>query len=242
MGVERAPVHCSVSTWQQPIPSPASFERSAVVERVAAHIFHSGSGRLRVAIDGLTAAGKTSLGHELAERIRVAGRPVLRASLDDFKRPWREAHLYDRTSGEGYYRNAFDYTAVTTLLLEPCGPRGSGRCALCSIDPLTQRDHSSVVVHAPADAVLIVDGVFAFRPQINEYWDLRIWLEVDPELSIQRGIARDQDREGTEAEALHRSRYLPAERLYIAEVDPASLAEIVIDNNAFDHPRIVQLR
>lgn len=164
MGAEREPVHHSISTWQQPLPPPASPERSAVVGRLATHVLSLGSDRLRVAIDGLTAAGKTSLGHELAEKIRAAGRPVLRASLDDFKKPWREAHLYDRTSGEGYYRNAFDYTAITTLLLEPCGPRGSGQCALCSIDPLTQRDHSSVLVQAPADAVLIVDGVFAFPP------------------------------------------------------------------------------
>ncbi|HEX6467532.1 MAG TPA: hypothetical protein VF069_00445 [Streptosporangiaceae bacterium] len=126
--------------------------------------------------------------------------------------------------------------------LEPCGPQGSGQVVLCSVDPLTQRDHSSVVVQAPPDAVLIVDGVFAFRPQINEHWDLRIWLDVDPELSIQRGIARDQDRQGTEGEAIHRSRYLPAERLYIAEVDPAELAEVVIDNTAFDQPRIVRLQ
>jgi uridine kinase len=111
---------------------------------------------------------------------------------------------------------------------------------LCSIDPLTQRDHSSVIVQAPSDAVLIVDGVFAFRPQINEHWDLRIWLEVDPEVSIQRGITRDQGREGTEAEALHRNRYLPAERLYMSEVDPARLAEVVINNTAFDHPRIIR--
>src|SRR3954453_21742608 len=134
------------------MPPPSSPERSAVVERIAAHIISLGPSRLRVAIDGLTAAGKTSLGHELAERISAAGRPVLRASLDDFKRPWREARRYDRTSGEGYYRNAFDYTAITTLLLDPCGPQGSGRCVLCSIDPLTQRDHSSVVVQVPPDA------------------------------------------------------------------------------------------
>lgn len=240
MGVKRAPVHRSVSTWQQPLPPPASPERGAVVERITARILSLGPTRLRVAIDGLTAVGKTSLGHEVAERVSAAGRPVLRASLDDFKRPWREAHLYDRTSGEGYYRNAFDYAAITALLLEPCGPRGSGRCVLCSIDPLTQRDHSSVVVRAPANAVLIVDGVFAFRPQINEHWDLRIWLEVDPEVSIQRGAARDQEREGAEAEALHRNRYLPAERLYIREVDPARLAEVVIDNTAFDQPRIIR--
>src|SRR6202008_837096 len=83
---------------------------------------------------------------------------------------------------------------------------------------------------APANAVLIVDGVFAFRPQINEHWDLRIWLEVDPEVSMQRGTARDKEREGAEAEALHRNRYLPAERLYMREVAPARLAEVVIDN------------
>jgi hypothetical protein len=38
---------------------------------------------------------------------------------------------------------------------------------LCSIDLLTQVDHSAVVTPAASDAVLIVDGVFAFRPEIN---------------------------------------------------------------------------
>ncbi|NVI92293.1 uridine kinase [Actinomadura sp. BRA 177] len=229
MGVERAPVHHSVSTWRQPLLPPVSARRSAITERVAARVASRGGVRLRVAIDGLTAAGKTSFGHELAERISAAGRPVLRASLDDF-------------SGEGYYRNAFDYAAAKALLLEPSAPHGSGRCALCSIDPLTQRDHSAVTVQAPSDAVLIVDGVFAFRPEINEHWDLRIWLDVDPELAGRRGIARDEAMEGAEAEALHRDRYVPAERLYMAEVDPVGLAQVVIDNTAFGRPRIVRLR
>lgn len=209
-----------------------------MVERIAARVLALAPTRLRVAIDGPTASGKTSLGHEIAERIcgRTSGAAREPGRI---QRPWREAHLYDRTSGEGYYRNAFDYAAVTTLLLKPCGPEGSGRCALCGIDPLTQRDHSSVVVRAPSDAVLVVDGVFAFRPQINEHWDLRIWLEVNSEVSIRRGIARDREREG--AGALHRDRYLPAERLYVSEVDPARLAEVVIDNTAFDRPRIIRL-
>jgi uridine kinase len=105
---------------------------------MAARILESGAGRLRVGIDGLTAAGKTSFGHELAERISSADRPVLRASLDDFKKPWSDRHLYDRESGEGYYRNAFDYAGDRRLLLEPAGPAGSGNCVLCSIDPLTR--------------------------------------------------------------------------------------------------------
>lgn len=234
-----APVRQSVSSWQQPLPASASPERAAVVAAVADRILRLGPQRLRVGIDGLTAAGKTSFGHELAAYVSRAGRPVLRASLDDFKRPWRERHLYDRETGPGYYRNAFDYDAVTRLLLKPTGPDGSGACVLCSIDPLTQIDHSDVVTPAPDDAVLIVDGVFAFRPEINGHWDFRVWLEIDPQQSIRRGAARDQDWAGSEAEAVHRDRYLPAEELYLAEVDPLRLVDVVIDNRDFARPFVV---
>jgi uridine kinase len=237
-----ARVHLSVSTWRQPVPPEASAQRASLLEDVTQRILACGPYRLRVGIDGLTASGKTSFGHELAQRISRAGRPVLRASLDDFKKPWRDRHLYDRESGEGYYRNAFDYGAVRSLLLEPAGADGSGECALCSIDPLTQEDHSDVVTWVALDAVLIVDGVFAFRPEINGYWDFRIWLDIDSDLSVSRGVRRDQAWAGADAEALHRNRYLAAERAYLAEVDVVRLVDVVIDNSRFDHPEIVQDR
>jgi uridine kinase len=235
-----AAIHFSASSWQQLLPPPRSDERCAVVADVAERVIALGPGRLRVAVDGLTAAGKTSFGHELAAKIAAAGRPVLRASLDDFKRPWRERHLYDRESGEGYYRNAFDHAAVIGLLLEPAGVDGSGRCVLCSIDPLTQVDHSHVVTLARHDAVLLVDGVFAFRPELYSYWDYRIWLMVDEDESIRRGTRRDRATVGEDAERLHRERYLAAERIYIEEVDPVGIADVVVDNSDLDHPRIMR--
>ena len=196
-----ANVEFSVSTWQQPMPPAPSPERALVLDRLVEMIDSLGDHRLRVAIDGLTAAGKTSLGHELARGLSRRGRPVLRASLDDFKRPWSERHLYDRLSGEGYYRNAFDREAACRLLLDPSGPTADGLVALCSIDPLTQIDHSAVKSAMPANGVLIVDGVFAYRPEINSYWDLRVWVEIDAELSVRRGMERDAEMEGSAAEA-----------------------------------------
>jgi uridine kinase len=109
-------VDLAVSTWRQPLPPDAGPVRGAVLDRVVDLIDGLGDHRLRVAIDGFTASGKTSLGHELAHRIAGRGRRILRASLDDFKRPWRDRHLYDRESGEGYYRNAFDADAARRLL------------------------------------------------------------------------------------------------------------------------------
>jgi uridine kinase len=112
---------------------------------------------------------------------------------------------------KGITATHFDYEAIRGLLLEPAGVDGSGRCVLCSIDPLTHEDHSALVTDAAQVAVLIVDGVFAFRTEINRYWDYRVWLSIDPELAVQRGTRRDQAWAGSAAETLHRDRYQGAD-------------------------------
>ncbi|MEU2998153.1 uridine kinase [Streptomyces sp. NPDC006995] len=201
---------------------------------------NQGSGRILVGIDGFTTAGKTSFGHELAARMAESGRPVLRATLDDFKNPWKDRHLYDRESGEGYYRNAYDYASAKRLLLDPARSPEAASCALCSIDPLTQETHAADTTPLAPDSVLIVDGVFAFRPEIDAYWDVRIWMDVDAELSVRRGAERDQDWAGPDAEAIHRDRYLVAERLYLDEVDPLPRMDVIVDNTDFARPRLIK--
>ena len=232
----------SVSTWRQPMPASTSPQRRALIAELAASIDALSPGRVRVGIDGRTAAGKTTFGHELAAALRERGRSTARACLDDFKHPWAHArqHGYDRTSGEGYYRNAHDVDSARELLLEPAGARGSGTVALCAHDPLTGDDHHESVVDLPEDTVVIVDGVFAFRPEHDPWWDYRIHLRVDPELSLVRGIARDAAMEGREEAArLHRDRYGVAESVYLAEVDPLARADVVIDTSDHARPYLV---
>ncbi len=232
-----------MSTWRQPTPAGVSHQRLQLIDDIADRVVALGPGRLRIAVDGLTAAGKTSFGHELAAAIRRCGRPTLRACFDDFKKPWRDAieKGYDRTTGDGYYRNAPDFVSARELLLEPAGPDGSGQVVLCGHDPLTGIDHRAVVVEAPDDAILVVDSVFAFRPEYNSYWDFRILLEVDVETSLARAVDRDAEMEGgrDEAERLHRDRYLAAEMIYLDEVDPQSKADVIIDNTDFARPKIL---
>jgi uridine kinase len=78
------------------------------------------------------------------------------------------------------------------------------------------------------------------RPEYNEFWDFRIWVDVAPELSISRAIERDSTAGGTEeAELLHRDRYHASEQIYIDEVDPKSRADVIIDNTHLAAPVIV---
>ena len=232
----------SVSSWKQPTPQPVSSARSDLIEVVARRIISIRPERVRVVVDGLTASGKTSFAHELAAAVRRLGRPTMRASFDDFKKPWRDSREkgYDRSSGEGYYRNSPDFESARELLLQPAGADGSGIVVLCAHDPLTGDDHRDVVVDAPSDAVLIVDSVFGMRPEYDEFWDFRIWIDVPPELAIVRGIERDTEMEGRdEAERLHRDRYHVGEQIYVGEVAPRTRADMIIDNTDYANPVMV---
>lgn len=86
-----------MSTWRQPSPPPSA-QRSALIGTVAGSVAGLSPGRLRIAVDRLTGAGKTCFGHELAGVLRGLGRPIMRASLDDFKHPWRRAQKTGMTA------------------------------------------------------------------------------------------------------------------------------------------------
>ena len=65
-----------------------------------------------VAIDGVDAAGKTTLARELSSAIRDRGRPVVEVSIDAFHHPAAIRYHRGRDSGEGYYRDSFDLAIV----------------------------------------------------------------------------------------------------------------------------------
>ena len=228
----------SPSTWQQPVPPARSAARTALLDALAAEVA-ARPGRVVVAVDGATGAGKTSVAHELGLALERRGRPVLRACLDDHKRPWSERHLYDRESGEGYYRNATDLDRIRSGLVGAF--RAGPAVALCGIDPLTQVDHGGDRTDVGPQDVLVVDGVFVLRPELRELWDVVVRLVVDPAVALERAVGRDTDRSGREeALAVHRLRYGVADEVYRAEADPDAAADVLVDNTDLDAP--VRLR
>src|SRR6476646_1300250 len=82
---------------------------------------------IRVAVDGVDAAGKTTLADEL--RVAMAGhqRNVIRASIDGFHNPQAVRRQRGAMSPDGYFHDAFNYPALIEELLQPLGPDGDGR-------------------------------------------------------------------------------------------------------------------
>ena len=193
---------------------------------------------VRVGIDGVTGSGKTTLADELAQTLATQARQVIRASIDDFHNPPDVRYRLGRDSPEGYYLDCFDYPSFLSLLLGPLGPGGSRRYRAGAFG---QPDGSEVTFeeqHAAEDAIVIVDGVFLFRPELNGCWDYHVWIEVDQRLAMERGIARDAGWMGSPAEARRRyeQRYVPGEWLYLNAVRPWEVANVVVANEDVGAP------
>lgn len=188
---------------------------------------------LRVAIDGIDAAGKTTLADELADLLAPYGRPVIRASVDSFHRPRAERYRrFGSLSPEGFYQDAFDYPTLRSVLLDPLAPGGDRRYRRACFDVVRDAPLAAEWLMAANDAILLFDGVFALRPELAPTWDFRIFVQIPLALSLARALERDLALLGSPEAVRERydKRYLPAQAHYLATIRPMDLAEVVVEN------------
>jgi uridine kinase len=172
---------------------------------------------MRVAVDGVTAAGKTTFADRLAPLIDA---PVVRASIDDFHFPRAIRHARGETA-DSYYEDTFDVARFRQELLEPFARGEPIRTRI--FDRARDVAIEEPATLAPPGAVLLVDGIWLHKPELRGCFELTIWLEVDRLVALERAIARDGMAER------YRNRYFPGETRYLQEVRPRELADLVVD-------------
>jgi uridine kinase len=218
-------------------------QRDDLVETIADMIARIRTAHpLRVAVDGIDASGKTVFADELAQSLVKSQRPVIRVSVDGFHLPkavrWQKGPL----SPEGFYRDSFNYPALIENLLLPLSPQGCRRYRTAVFDLRQDCTLGLPWQIAEDDAILIFDGIFLHRHVLLPHWDVTLFLQVDFDNAVIRGVARDRVFFGTKEEALLRyeQRYVPGQKTYFKEAGPLDKAHILIDNNNLDEPEIIK--
>jgi uridine kinase len=195
---------------------------------------------VRIGVDGVDGAGKTTFADELAKALEPSGRPVIRASVDTFHHPRAVRYRAGRDSPEGFFRDSYDYALLRRVLLEPLGPGGSGRYRRAAFDHRADLVVSSPEEHAPPKAILVFDGIFLHRPELREYWDLSVFLDVAFDVSIPRGAQRGEGSPNPQAP--QNRRYVEGQKLYLRECQPWHHATLVINNDDLAAPHVVSQR
>jgi len=82
----------------------------------------------------------------------------------------------------------------------------------------------AAVLAAPLPVV--VDGVFLFRPELDDLWDVRVFCDVEPDEQWRRVLARGES--GPDLRERYERRYRPAYEAYRLACRPDERADLVV--------------
>ena len=197
---------------------------------------------IRVGIDGLSASGKTVLADELAGLLQEHGKKVIRAGLDGFHNPPEIRHRQGPLSVEGYVEDSFDYMAVREKVLQPLGPGGDRKYVPEIFDHQKGEAQTVEPREAPEDAILLFEGVMLFRKELVEFFDFRILVMCSVGVILERAKVRDLAHFGDMETLLekYRKRFIPGQKKYLSENQPAQVADLIFFNDDPEFPSISQ--
>ena len=212
--------------------------RAALVAEVAGYIPDPvGTDCVRVGVDGVDGSGKSFFADELAGELRARGRAVVRASADDWHQVRERRYARGRTSPVGFWLDSYDYPRLRRELLEPLGPGGSREFRRRGHDLASDEVLTDPLEVAPPEAVVVVDGLFLQRAELQGAFEFVVWLDVPFEETARRMSARDGTSPDPEAPSM--VRYVEAQRTYFRERSPWTRADVVVDNTDVATPVLV---
>lgn len=188
---------------------------------------------LLVGIDGMDNAGKSVITAELKLLLDADGKDVIVTSVDCFHQSREYRYRRGEYSVEGYFMDGYDYVALKELLLEPIRTPPFPRTCCIGIRDYRLDIDRKEFVEVTADSILLCDAVYLYRPELNSYWDYRIYVQTDYATCLQRALKRDLGLYESEEKIRRKynERYVPAWEHYLYTAKPEEIANVIIVND-----------
>ena len=164
-----------------------------------------------IAIEGGSASGKTTLAEELKQKYKCT---VLH--MDDFfLRP--EQRTKERLSepGGNVDRERFYDEVVISLINKEKITYRRFDCSTFSVLP---------AVEIEPDRLIIVEGAYSMHPYLGKYYDLAVFLEIDPILQKERILIRN----GQEKAKRFLEEWIPMEQKYFETMKVTEKCDLVL--------------
>jgi uridine kinase len=97
-------------------------------------------------------------------------------------------------------------------------------------DAFNDRSYPERWIDAEPDCIAIVDGAFLLRPELENCWDVLVWLDIDFETMVERARERDMAWVGSEDAVVERYRDTGSPRTDERLANPRARAHVLIDN------------
>lgn len=164
-----------------------------------------------IGIEGFGGAGKSTIAAKLAQLLGSA----FIVSIDDFI-------VKEKLAESSWDTGAFDRARLERQVLTPSA---SSRPASYQ-KLLWQTNQLSELIKIPSVDYLIIEGISSYHPDVEKYYDYKVWIETPIDIANSRGHARDESNENAQYWELWLQNDLAHQQKY----HPELVADFVIKN------------
>jgi uridine kinase len=168
---------------------------------------------LLVAIDGQSAAGKSTLARFIEEQLP----DVTIVHADDFYRVMDEQERA-ALDAEGGYNHYYDWERLQQQVLEPLTQTQSAQYQRYN----WVENMLGEWVEVLSQGIVVVEGVYTLRPELRHYYDVKIYVATNDTVRMERQAQRSDPWLWVE-------RWDAAELWYLQHHTPALVADFVIE-------------
>lgn len=193
---------------------------------------------LLVGVSGIDGSGKGYLAKQLEARLALHAVTSAILNVDGWLN-LPETRFDQNAPAENFYKNAIRFDEFFTKLVTPLRDRRSIHLEADFVEETGSRYRKHTYDFKDVSVVL-VEGIFLFKPQYRKYFDLAVWIDCSFATALARAIGRAQ--EGLSAAntiAAYETIYFPAQRIHLAQDKPRENADLIFENNIYATQRFL---
>ena len=189
-----------------------------------------------VGLSGIDGAGKGYVAAELTARLEARGMRVANINIDGWL-SLPSVRISRANPAEHFYAHAIRFGALFDELILPLKARRSIEVVADVAEETATSYRQHTYRFADVD-VVILEGIYLFKRELRQHFDLALWVECTFATALERAIARAQEGlPPAETIKAYREIYFPAQRIHFERDNPQAAAAAIIRND----PRLLRV-
>jgi phosphoglycolate phosphatase len=192
-----------------------------------------------IGINGVDTSGKTTFAIELERYLQGKRFKTQLIHLDNFHNP-RSVRSQGDDPIQSYLNHAFNLELLENQILAPARKKEVIDKELLLLNLESDTFTNRKAYRIDQDTVVILEGVLLYREPLDQYFNVRVFLDIPFSEVLRRAGERDAARFGPKFLDKYRTKYIPLQKRYLERYSPKEHSDIVVDNSDYLRPTIIQ--